>query len=111
MKRSSVLKLRGEQWVKVWEADELELCVVPSAGTTMPGLRRSMLSEVDKLQICQSVFVNFRGYTDDDGKPVENTITARLELIDVSACFYSIQTRVVEVQNELAEGEADAGSD
>jgi hypothetical protein len=85
--------------------------VIPSAGTSIAGLRRGLLTDTDKLQLCQTVFVNFRNYVDENDAPVPNTLEARLELADVSAVFYAIQAKVLEVQNEIISGEGSAASD
>ena len=110
MRRSSVLSLRAEREVQVGSSD-LHVTVVPSAGTSLAGLRHGVLSDSDKMQLCQSVFVGFRNYTEDDGAAVENTQAARLELLDASAVFYTIQGAVMEAQAEIFEGEDDAASD
>jgi hypothetical protein len=111
MRRSSVLGLRRPQWTEVSGADNLEIEVVPSAGTTILNLRHGCLTDEDKAHICRWVFVGFRGYTEDDGTEIPNSFEARRELCDVSLVFYAIQGKVAVAQNEATLGEADAASD
>lgn len=100
MRRSRVLGLRAERWVRPIEGDDLEIAVLP-AGTQdvlLGGPREA----------CRSVFVNFRGYTDDDGKPIPNDIEARLELYLVSAVRQAVNRAVQEAQTEIERGESPA---
>ena len=118
MRRSTVLALRNEKWLPISEVlddsgeriCDLEVCVIPSAGTTMPGIRQGALDERQKLAICASVFTNFRNYEDDDGKPIPNSLEARLELLEMSAVFYAVQAHVLEAQGAVIQGEAVAVS-
>ena len=112
MKRSDVLQLREERWEPVDNVDGLEVCVVPSAGTDLVRLTDpGTLSEGQKDTICRRVFVDFRGYTEDDGGPIKNTLAARRELIDVSAVLYSVVGTVMDGQLEATQGEESADSD
>ena len=111
MRRSDVLKLREKRSVPVTGVDGLEVTVVPSAGTTLAGMTRDLLTDEQKAWLCRSVFVDFKGYTEDDGKAIPNTMKARLELIDCAAVFYTVQAEAIKAQAELVQGEADAASD
>ena len=110
MRRSSILGLRKEREVQVGDSD-LYVTVVPSAGTNIASLRHSMLGDGDKLQLVQTVFVGFKGYTEDDGTAIDNSQTARLELLDSSGVFYAIQAEVMTAQGDIFEGEGDAASE
>lgn len=111
MRRSLVLGLRKPQWTEVSGIDDLEVEVIPSAGTTILNLRHGCLTDEDKAHICRWVFTNFKGYTDDDGKEIPNSYEARRELCDVSLVFYAIQGKVAVAQNEATLGETAAASD
>ncbi len=105
MRRSSVLSLREERWVKVTETDDLEVRVVPSAYTAIASLRDDTPTDQQKADICRRVFVDFKNYTEDDGTPVKNSLAARLELIDAAVVFYAIQVELIDVHSEIAKGE------
>lgn len=115
MRRSAVLGLRESQWTNVVgdpALSGLEVCVVPAAGTTFTGsMRDVILTAEEKLHTCRFVFVDFKGYLEDDGKDVTNSLAARLELIDVSYVWTAVLAKVMSVQSEVLLGEADAASD
>ena len=112
MKRSDVKALREERQEDVEGIDGLSVVVVPSAGTDLvAAIEPGGLSESQKDSICRRVFVNFGGYTEDDGKAIPNSLAARRELIDVSAVFYTVQGAVQSGQLEVMQGEESADSD
>ncbi len=112
MKRSDVKTLREERRQDVEGIDGLAVVVVPSAGTDLvAAIEPGDLSDAQKDKICRRVFVNFEGYTEDDGNAIPNSLVARRELIDVSAVFYTIQGAVQSGHLEVMRGEGSADSD
>ena len=55
--------------------------------------------------ICTYAFINFRGYLEDDGSPVPNTIQNRLELYSSLYISESIKTRLIELNFKATRGE------
>ena len=115
MRRSSLSKLKEVKWVKVSDDDPLECGIIPSGATGLitPLLLSGHmeLTEELKRRVCTRVFTELKGYTEDDGSPVENTIDARIEVYGSMLAFNAINNAVFEVNGEAAEGEADAASD
>lgn len=107
MKRSSLLKLREPQWIKVIDNDPLEVKVVPSESRLLVNLLVSQTDDARE-EVCKRTFIDFKHYTNDDGTPVENTLEARLELLAWPPVFMRINTYCSQTQSEAAEGEGDA---
>ena len=107
MERQSILKSSERTWVKI-ENDPLELCIVPAAGW-----RFGMISITGNLgteqaaEFCRKFLVDFRGYT-DKGEAVENTLEARIELLNYGPVQTAITEAVVRMVSEAAEGEEPA---
>jgi hypothetical protein len=111
LRRSSVIKLRENHWFKPAPDahPELELCIVPSAGTV--ALDSSGLTPDQHARIvCRDVFIEFRGYVDDDGKAVPNDSDARLELWAMFPISTAIRGEIIQLQTDAFVGEGNAVS-
>ena len=115
MKRSKVLALGDQKWIKPLEGDSLEIAIVPAAVAEMS--RLSSVTDnggnVDSatVRVCQRLFVDFRNYEEDDGQPVRNTLRARLELFAIPPIQRAILLDVGESVIAVTEGNEEPGSD
>ena len=112
MERKAFLALRKPRWEKLFTDMDLEVELVPS---NMPDFSTQKLLgakiEAVSRQVCTDAFINFRGYTDDDGKDLDNTLDARLELYGFPVVGKAINN-ALEVRNyEVVTGESSAASD
>ena len=107
MKRCSVLKLNQEVWVSPIEGDPLEVAVVPAAAADLTW------SASDPERFCTNAFVNFRGFTEDDGRPIANTLDERVKLFTQTGNTIrrAIILKLTEAGEIQAEGEGSADSD
>ena len=114
MRRGSLEKLRAKQWVKIPGNSGLECAIIPSAGSTLraPVLTFQPRNDVAVYSICRHCFVDFRGFDEDDGTPVENTVEARVQLFQE---YGPISNALLEAVNEFNEqvtlGEGGGDSD
>ena len=112
MKRSAILNLKQEVRREVPGSNGLFVIVVPSeAENVFDGAANAQDPMVKTRRVCQRVFIGFEGYTEDDGKPVENTVEARMELYGVPPIRSFIDNLVLETNLEAVAGEDDAVSD
>ncbi len=111
MKREAVLGLQEERWLTPFEEDqEFQLCIVPAHASVMQDLFGVGAERAEK-RLCQRAFTKFRGYENGDGKPIENTLAARLELFQVLPVRRCILDGLAEANEEIARGEGRGGSD
>lgn len=110
MKRASVLRLRDELWfAPLDEHPELEICIIPSAASVL--MDTALLGSNRRAEsVCREVFVNFRGYEDDDGSAIENSLAARKELYSLVQVQIAISNKISEQQEEAIQGEGSAVS-
>ena len=112
MQRKAFLALREARWETLFTGHDLEVELVPA---NMPDLSTSKLLGVGNehiaREICTNAFVGFRGYVDDDGQEIQNSLETRLELYGFPAVRKAIQN-ALEVRNyEVVTGESSAVSD
>lgn len=107
MKRKRVERLQTEHWFKPLEDDDLEVCVVPSAGWLVfdEGSGSAMSRQRD---ICIHAFVNFRNYVEDDGSEIKNSFKERVNLFSVPAVRFSIRAQLAELCAQEDAGEESA---
>ena len=110
MKRSSVLKLKEPVWVTPVVGDPLEVSIVP-AEASMLALIWAGADEASQRTFCTDAFIGFRGYTEEDGKPVADTVENRMDLFGVMPVRRKIVTSLQELAEIQAEGEGSADSD
>ena len=110
MKRSSVLKLKEPVWVEPVEGDPLRVSIVP-AEASMCALLWAGADEASLRTFCTDAFVGFRGFTEDDGKPVADTVDNRMDLMRVMPVRRKIVSSLQELAEIQAEGEGSADSD
>ncbi len=118
MKRSDLAQLTEQHWFDVEETrpsngdggDPVSIAVVAhGVGSLMSSQMIGYDAGVDRM--CSEVFVDFKGFIEDDGKPVANTLKARKFLYGVTAVQNAIHDEVAKIQQAAATGEADAASD
>ncbi len=102
MKRGTVLKLRERSWHDV-EGTDLEVCLVPGGVVDFAG-------SSDRT-ICRDFFVEFKNYTEDDGVAIENTLSNRIELLNVPHVNLSLRLLWLTSNEEVMQGEDSAVSD
>ena len=110
MKRSSVLKLNEEVWISPIDGDPLEVAVIPAEAPLLSVIW-SGADDASMRLFCKDAFIAFRGYTEDDGAPIANTIEERISLFRVMPVRRSIITTLQESAEIQAEGEGSADSD
>ena len=107
MKRSSVLDLKKEVWISPIKGDPLEVALVPAAAGYLTWIN------TDPDTFCTEAFVNFKGFTENDGTAVENTLSERVTILTETGNTIKREiilalTKAGEIQ---AEGEGSADSD
>lgn len=111
MERKTLLALKEERWVELWDGRGVEVLLVPS---NMPDLAMARLigSAPERIarDICTNAFIDFRGYT-DDGNPVENTLENRLEFYSLPPCRDAINTQLELTNIRVLTGEEVAAND
>ncbi len=112
MKRSAVSKLGDPVWFHpLPESDPgLEVAILPAAAGEIDNLVFAVQRDQVVTRICQRLFVDFRGYLEDDGSPVRNDLDARLELFNVGPVGAAITSKAREMNEAVAKGEAVAAS-
>lgn len=110
MKRGRLHKLREPRWSKVTDDDPLEICIIPGAASSVNQLllMGGGTSDAVKEEICTKVFVDYRGYTEDDGTEIPNSLESRMELYEWSLVRQKVNGESVQAQMEIAEGEGSA---
>lgn len=109
MKRSRVLALTEAEYIKVHDLDGLEVQVRASAGGDLASVFLSNdSSPAMRRAIVQNAIVGFRGYTDDDGNDLPNTLQHRVELCDLTAVQIAVMAHLHQKQAEAFQGEGDA---
>lgn len=107
MKRSSVLKLKEMVWISPIEGDPLEVALVPAAAGYLTWINN------DPEEFCRNAFVDFRGFTENDGTPIKNTHEERVKLL--SETGNTIKREIILALTKAgeikAEGEESADSD
>jgi hypothetical protein len=114
MKRTDLLKLRLARWEKLFAGTpaEIEVKIVPSEMPSMMGgfLGISTAQIVDR--IVERAWIDFRGYEDEHGNPIPNTVDERRELYTTVPNFRDALNNTLQaVNNELMLGEDNSGSD
>jgi hypothetical protein len=111
MKRGAVAGLQKSIWVKPLKDDELELELVPSAGSRIIRSFDLQTDEFTDRVACDKVFVNFKNYFEDDGEVVPNTLENRLQLYGVMHIKEAIKAELINTHHKVVTGEDDADSD
>ena len=112
MKRGKVKALSEAVWLKPLDDDEdFEVAIVPSEALNIDTMNPNVDPVLEMQRVCRRVFVDFRGYQEDDGKDVRNTLEARTELWRWSPVRDAIKNRLFELSQQALEGEGDAASD
>lgn len=110
MQRSSTRALAQPRWVRLFDHDELEAELVPAGMPDLTGSRLwGITTEILEREMCTRAFVGFRGF-EDDGRPIENSLEARIELYRVPAIRTAINNALQVLNNEILVGEAVAAS-
>jgi hypothetical protein len=108
MKKGIIRGLQEPHWLKPHANDPLEVCIIPAQISVL-----SNIFEGDAMtrQVCTDVFVNFRGYFEDDGEtPISNTLENRMELYGWNEVRIRIATECRKIHDELVSGEGRDGS-
>jgi hypothetical protein len=112
MKRSTVEKLSEVAWVQCVEGDPLEVGIVLSAANLVTRHLHGLGNDSTRArEICTRAFVNFRGFTEDDGTEVPNTIENRLWLWwNCPLVEAAVIAELLKVDERIREGEDVAAS-
>jgi len=105
MKRGSLDKLKESKWVEFDDlGSDLRVEIIPGA-----------VKDIEELQndvgVCRGAFLNFENFENSDGKPVENTLEARMELYALMPVRARIRQAVFDGHVDVFRGEGDAASD
>ncbi len=113
MKREAIQALNQTKWVKLFEADPLEVALKPSQARLLQHLFLGTRAAEKKAikQICQLAFTDFRGYFNGDGSEIPNSLQARVELFTTMEIGRRIQEELIECNELTAQGEEGAASD
>lgn len=110
MKRESILRLVEPVWIdEIVPGDPLAIAIIPANSSAMEPLLFDPTSELARRRVCEKFFVNFRGY-EEDGKPVPNTLDARLELFGYNPVRGRIVSKMHEINEAVEKGEDFAAS-
>lgn len=110
MRREKVAALADAVWFTPIAGDVLEIAIVPARLADICQPFTDSWSGMLEERVVREGFVDFRGYTDELGKPIENSVTARRELLGVGLIRTAIKTKVWEINGSVAQGEPVAAS-
>lgn len=111
MKSSKVRKMNESVWLDVWRNDDFQVEIVPGrCGAEWTAAQVNQTADALR-ELARRAIVGFKGYQDDDGNELKNTLEHRMEIAEIPAVQFAILARVGRENAALVQGEELAVSD
>lgn len=91
---------------------EAQVAIVPAmAAYAMEGITGATDPKLKAARICRFAFTDFRGFTEDDGTAIPNTVENRIALYMLPQIAIPIDNEIMRLSGEAIQGEDDAACD